>query len=139
VREWILEAFPDADIQVSVIWIEMLPTDDIEAARRMASEMTDPRVRHYFDPRKTHLAGRAFARGVIHEDRGPAWDVYLFYDQEAEWDGGPPAPAEWCHQLGGGQRADPSRFAGGAVAERLHGTMHDLTGTTCSHSGSAAH
>ena len=129
----ILNAFPEADIRLSMIWIEMLPTDSREAAQRMAGGMLDPRVRHYFDPRTTHLAGNALAHGIIHEGRGPAWDVYLFYDQEAEWNDQPPIPAEWCHQLSGGQRADPARFAGGVVAETLHEVMHKLTGTVCAH------
>jgi hypothetical protein len=99
----------------------------------MAEGMTDPRVSHYFDPRRTHLAGKALAHGIVHAGRGPAWDVYLFYDREAEWDDEPPAPTQWCHQLSGGQRADPARFAGGIVAERLHETMHELTRTPCTH------
>ena len=129
VRDSILRAFPDTDIRLSVIWIEMLPTDDFDAARRMADQMIDPRVRHYFDPERTHLAGKALASGIIQEGRGPAWDVYLFYDGEAEWGDRPPMPVEWCHQLSGGQRADPSRFAGGVVGERLREAMHELTRT----------
>lgn len=132
-RESILQLFPDTDIRLSVIWIEMLPTDSFAAAQRMAKEIVDARVRHYFDPSKTHLAGTALAHGIIHEGRGPAWDVYLFYDQEAEWSDEPPMPVEWYHQLSGGQRADPSRFAGGVVGEKLHEAMHKLTRTICTH------
>ena len=51
----------------------MLPTDSLDAARAMASEMSDPRVRHYYDPRGTRLAGAALAHGIIGEGRGPAW------------------------------------------------------------------
>jgi hypothetical protein len=138
VREWVLEGFPDTEVQVSVVWIEMLPTDSFEAAQGMAEQMIDPRVSHYFDPRTAHLAGKALAHGIIHEGRGPAWDVYLFYDQEAEWSDEPPRPVEWCHQLSGGQRADPSLFAGGVVGEKLHQTMHDLTRTACAHAETAA-
>lgn len=134
-QEWILQGFPNADIQVSVIWIEMLPTDSREAAQRMTDQMTDARVSHYFDPRATHLAGRALEHGIIREGRGPAWDVYLFYGPEAEWRDEPPMPVDWWHQLGGGQRADASRFAGGVVGEKLHATMHDLTRTLCTHGG----
>ncbi len=132
----ILRSFPETDIRLSVIWIEMLPTDSLEAARRMADGMIDPRVRHYFDPRQTHLAGKALAHGIIAEGGGPAWDVYLFYGREAKWGAEPPLPAEWCHQLSGGQRADPSRYAGGVVAERLHEEMHELTRSACTHAAS---
>jgi hypothetical protein len=133
VQESILERFPASDIRLSLIWIEILPTDSLAAAERMAAGMSDSRVQHYFDPRETHLAGQALARGIIREGGGPAWDVYLFFDREARWDDVPPLPIDWCHQLSGGQRADPTRFAGGVVAERLHESMHALTATDCSH------
>lgn len=132
-QQWILTAFPDADIRLSIVWIEMLPTDSFEAAQRMAARMIEPRVRHYFDPRTTHRAGMAFADGIIREGQGPAWDVYLFYDREAAWSDGPPLPVEWCHQLSGEHRADPSRYAGGIVGEKLHEAMHELTSTSCMH------
>jgi hypothetical protein len=134
VRERILRDFPDAKIRVSVVWIEMLPTDSLDAARAMASEMSDPRVRHFYDPRGTRLAGAALAHGIIGEGRGPAWDVYLFYDSDAHWGDEPPVPVDWCHQLSGGQRADPSRYAGGIVGDRLHEAMRKLTATTSSES-----
>ncbi len=124
----ILEHFPDTDIRVSMVWIEMLPTDSFEAARKAASELTDPRVRHYFDPRTVRHAGTALADGILQPGRGPPWDVYLFYDQDAVWGAGPPPPVEWWHQLGGDLRADPSRFVGGVLEAKLHETMHALTG-----------
>ncbi len=122
-------AFPHADISVSVVWIEMLPTDSLEAAKQAASRMNDPRVRHFFDPRSRQLAGTALARGIIREGLGSAWDVYLFYDKQAEWTEEPPLPVEYYHQLSGGQRADPERFAGGALGVRLEDALHRLVQT----------
>jgi len=128
VHDAILRDFPDADISVSVIWIDMLPTDSRLAAEKMAESIRDPRVRHFHDPR-THSAGRAFAPGLIR--RGPAWDIYLFYDKNAEWAEAPPNPVEWWHQLGGNDRADPTRYAAGILAERLHESVHSVTGAKC--------
>ena len=125
----ILKDFPDADISVSLIWIDMLGGDNLAAARKIARTIQDPRVRHFHDPRASHLAGAAFAKGLIR--RGPAWDIYLFYDKEAAWTDGPPKPVEWWHQLGGGDRADPDRFSAGVLDERLHESMHKVTGASC--------
>ena len=47
----ILKDFPDVDIDVSLIWIDMLPADDLAAARKIAKTIRDPRVRQYHDPR----------------------------------------------------------------------------------------
>jgi len=129
----ILKKFPETDISVSIVWIEMLPTDSLDAARKMAASIADPRVVHYFDPRPRHLAANSFAKGIIRKGAGPAWDVYLLYDKDADWSGDPPTPAEWFHQLSGGTRADPRRFAAGAIGDRLHEAMHRLTATSCEH------
>lgn len=113
----ILKKFPDSDLDVTIVWIDMLASDNAEAARRSAKMFDDPRVRQFHDPRATHLAGKAFAHGLIREGRGLAWDIYLFYDKGARWDEHPPKPAEWMHQLGGGQRADATRFRSGQALE----------------------
>jgi len=129
VHNAILKDFPDADIAVSLIWIDMLPADDLAAAREIAKTIRDPRVRQYHDPRASHLAGTEFAKGLV--KRGLAWDIYLFYDKDAVWEDTPPKPVEWWHQLGGGARADSDRFAGGVLHERLHESMHKVTGAKC--------
>jgi hypothetical protein len=133
VQESILKEFPDTDVSVSMVWIEMLPTDNLAAAESMAASIRDSRVTHFFDPRGARLAGHALADGIIRPGAGPAWDVYLFYGREAEWHDAPPKPKDWWHQLGDGLRADPSRFAGGILGEKLLDGMHKLTGTPCTH------
>ena len=118
-------------MSVSIVWIDMLPTDNADAARRIASTITDPRVRQFHDPKATHLAGKAFAKGMIRDGAGPAWDIYLFYDKDSAWEEAPPKPVEWWHQLGGGGRADPKRFAAGTLIQKLHDSVHKLTGKEC--------
>lgn len=137
VQKSVLKDFPGTDISVSIVWIQMPGFDDNEkTARQIAGTIIDSRVRHFYDPIATHRAGKAFAKGIIAEGRGPAWDIYFLYDQGAEWEGGPPRPAEWMHQLGGGRRADRDHFHTGAdLTEQLHKAMHRVTGDHCALAG----
>ena len=57
---------------------------------------TDGRVSHYWD-RHGQLVS-AYAR-VLQID-GPAWDIYLLYDRNAEWKDQPPTPNFWMDQIG---------------------------------------
>ena len=133
----ILKDFPKADISLSLVWIQMPGFNDNErTARRIAGTFDDPRVRHFYDPVATHRAGKAFAEGILAEGRGPAWDIYFFYDKGAAWKDGPPKPAEWMHQLGGGGRADPEHFhAGSDLIEQLHKAMHSVADGDCGLAG----
>ena len=123
----VLEAFPNADIDVSIIWIDMLRSDNAAAAAQSAKMFDDPRVRQFHDPRGSRLAGKAFAHELIREGAGVAWDIYIFYDRDARWDENPPKPIDWMHQLGGGRRADPERFhAGAELVSELHKSMERI-------------
>lgn len=127
----VLKDFPDADISVSIVWIQMPGFNDNErTSRKIAGSFSDPRVRHFYDPFPAHLVGKAFAKGRI--SRGPAWDIYFLYKKGEEWKDAPPAPAEWMHQLGGGRRADATKFhAGRDLIDQLHEAMHQVTGANC--------
>lgn len=128
----ILQDFPNTDISVSIVWIDMLPADNAAAAKRAAKTLDDPRVRHFHDPRRTHRAGKAFAKGLLHDGGGPAWDVYLFYSKGDQWKDRPPRPVEWLHQLSGGKRADATHFRTGKdLVDKLHEAMHKVTGDSC--------
>ena len=104
--------------------------DNERTARRIAGTFSDSRVKHFYDPFPAHVVGRAFAKGRI--SQGPAWDIYFFYKKGQAWTNGPPEPTEWMHQLGGGDRADASKFHSGAgLVEHLHEAMHAVTGGEC--------
>ena len=110
----------------------MWPGDNAEKAQKSAQILDDSRVRHFHDPRATHLAGKAFAKGLIREGDGPAWDIYMFYKRGMMWDEGPPMPVKYMHQLGGGSRADPEHFhTGEDLMNALHEAMHKVTGEDC--------
>lgn len=75
-----------------------------------AALMTDPRVRHYWDP--GDRVGRLYAP-VLGTDE-PAWDVWLLFGRDARWEADVPEPGWWEHQLSGlpaERRLDPGRFA----------------------------
>lgn len=88
----------------------MLLTDRREKAERAAQMIRDPRVQHFHDPERR--AGRAIAQSLGAD--GPiAWDIYLFYPEDATWEADPPRPTEWTHQLWGRTWADPARYRRG--------------------------
>ena len=120
-----LEGFPDAQLPVGIIWIDILPPDGERAARRSARILTDPRVRQFHDPH--HRVGNAIAEGLLYEGGGPAWDIYLFYEKGGVWGDGPPRPTAWMHQLGGDRRADPAHLrTGGDLVVELRKAMEGL-------------
>ena len=125
--------FPDADVNVAIIWIQMPGfNDNPTTAGETAANLSDPRVRHFYDALPEHVAGKAFAKNRIAANRGPAWDIYFFFEKGVVWDDDPPEPVAWMHQLSGGQRADPARFyTGDDLVQRLHAATHLITGKAC--------
>ena len=107
------------------VLIDMLPADDVDAARAEAARVSDARAAAFHDAGK--LLGRATARRLGWE-REVAWDIFLVYGPSAAWtEADIPAPDEWFHQLDDGERpdggeddasaghsgADPARFRTG--------------------------
>jgi hypothetical protein len=122
VQRSILEGYPDADITVGIVWINMLEDDTEMTARRAAQRtVTDFRVRHFYDPQKR--AGKAIARTLGGEGK-VAWDIYLFYEKGAEWVEGPPTPSDWMHQLTASSWASLAHYhSGDDLVAELHKTM----------------
>ncbi len=122
VNEAVVKAYPDADISMSIVWIDVLPSDCEATARHAAVIFDDPRVVQFYDPNQR--AGAAFAEDLIRQP--PAWDIYLFYAPGDSWEQRPPQPRDWAHQLRSAI-ADPSRLRTGAeLASALHAAMIDL-------------
>ncbi len=92
------------------MWIDILRTDRRAKAAQAARIIRDRRVQHFHDPQR--LAGGAIAQSL--GANGPiAWDIYLFYSQDAVWETDPPRPIDWIHQLWGRTWAGPDRYRRG--------------------------
>jgi hypothetical protein len=125
VRQAILEAVPDADLYLAIVWIGMLPDDTEEAARAITASMpSHPRVQYFYDPERR--AGQAIARRL----GGPgavAWDIYLFYSKGSEWTADPPLPVRWMHQLARSTWANAIYYhAGDDLVAKLHEAVLEL-------------
>lgn len=92
----IFEKYPAADISASIVWINMLPEDSLEAAAPSINVLNDKRGRHFYDPNQ--IAGREAAASVGC-DGYVGWDIYLFYQPGILWHGSLPKPTFWMHQL----------------------------------------
>lgn len=85
-----LKKYPNRNVAVSVVWFNMVRTD--ERDRWPRDEIVDSRARHFWDLHKvvgTALAAREDLAGW----RPVAWDVWLLYSADTTWDSAPPAPA----------------------------------------------
>ena len=85
-----------ADISGSIVWINMLPEDSLEAALPTIHLLRDERIQHFYDPNQ--ISGEEIAISVGWAGH-VAWDIYLFYAPGSEWKGILPQPSSWMHQV----------------------------------------
>jgi hypothetical protein len=64
---------------------------------RATKSLPDSRVSHFWDANGELVKSYSPVLGL---DGGRAWDVYLLYNQSAEWNETPPKPGFWQEQLG---------------------------------------
>lgn len=121
----LLEGFPEEPVSVSLVWMEVLPLDGEEAARRAASRLVgdDPRVHHFLDPEGR--VGDAVSDVLGWEHR--AWDIYLFFPAGVSWNEAPPEPFAYLHQLPA-QAQDGMFYTGEDLNARLREAMTRLSG-----------
>jgi hypothetical protein len=120
----IIASFPDAEISITIVWINKLAADSREAAARSAGIFKDSRVCQFYDPQQ--LSGRAVADSLGWQGR-IAWDIYLFYTAGSKWNDTAPSPVDWVHQLED-QWADSDRLRTGdglvqAIKEIMNARM----------------
>lgn len=120
-----LDAFPGVDIDVTIVWVDVLAHDDRRAAEEQAALFTDARVAQFHDAGwRTGASFRSLAPLL---SRG-AWDIYMFFDRDARWEKEPPRPVAWMHQLGAGRWLDREHYRPGAELEpSLRRALGDLT------------
>lgn len=127
VRQVIVWSAAQPDISAGIVWVNMLPFDNVLTARFMALSIKAPCVRHFHDPDKQ--VGKIIAQSLGAQGK-VAWDVYLFYPKGIKWDDSPPPPTIWAHQLGINSWADPTYYhRGGDLIEELCRAMEQLTGS----------
>ncbi|MCC7307138.1 MAG: hypothetical protein IT173_06215 [Acidobacteria bacterium] len=84
------------DVKVYSVWVPILPSDAKFTVGRATKTLEESRVSHYWDGDSVLVQGYAPVLGI----EGDAWDVYLLYDENAEWGDMPPKPTYWQEQLG---------------------------------------
>jgi hypothetical protein len=115
-----IKAIPDDRLRVYIVWLPMFPGDTRKWAQIRSDEFSDKRVSYYWDGEK--IAGKAWQKTL--GTKREAWDVYLLYGAQRQWDKEPAAPDFWMHQLGGlthAPRLDEETFE--AKAKELLGKL----------------
>jgi hypothetical protein len=99
VLESVLEQVSSDDIAIHVVWMPVLPSDNLAAAREAPAFIPDPRAKHYWNG--DQVLGKVYGRTVaLPSGRELAWDIYFVFDAGIEWGNKVPAPIDWVHQLG---------------------------------------
>jgi hypothetical protein len=93
----VLKNVPDDWLRTYIVWLPMFPGDSQDWAKIRSGEFSDQRLTYYWDGDR--LTGQQWqkALGISRT----AWDVYLLYGADTQWDKEPAAPNFWMHQLGG--------------------------------------
>ena len=108
VQEGVIKAEPRADIEIAIVWVDVMPLDGARSARRTAQILSaDPRVHHFHDPEQR--VGRALSKSLKWEDK--AWDIYVLYPKGVQWSGDLPKPQAYVHQLS--QRSGDGHYCTG--------------------------
>lgn len=119
VHKSVIEQMKNKDISVMIVWTNMLKTDDKENAYKAASMFKDPSIVQYFDAENKVgdlVAQRLNAKGA------KAWDIYMFFDKDIEWNETIPRPFDYAHQLSASLHpwADISKYScGNDLTKRL--------------------
>lgn len=114
VHRHVLGEDPDAKIAAFYVWSPIMSADDEASAHRLQRELSDPRARFIWDADKS--IGTALKRQLDVGAAPFAWDVYCYFDADAEWGREPPRVARWAHQLSG---ADARHYFGDRLGEVL--------------------
>jgi hypothetical protein len=78
----------------------ILAKDKEISIQNAMKQIPDSRVSYFWDG-EAELAND-YSRVLQLPDGQNAWDIYMVFNQDAEWRGGdPPSPHYWMHQLGG--------------------------------------
>lgn len=96
VQKAVVERMKEKNVGVIIVWTNMVKADDLSSAYKAASMFKDPSIVQFFDSENKFgdlVAQRLNPKGT------KAWDIYMFFDQDAQWDSKLPRPFEYAHQL----------------------------------------
>jgi len=104
-----LKSVPDDKVRAYIVWLPIYGGDFEGEAHKLSNRFPDKRVSYYLDPKSE--TGKAWQ--PILQTPFMAWDVYLLYAPDAQWEKQPVTPDFWMHQLGlvnGAPRLDEEVF-----------------------------
>ena len=112
---------------VALVWIKVGPTDQQFSAASNAREMSDPRVKHFYDSQRS--IGQQYSEVLWPGEEELAWDIYFVYEKGVTWTDAPPQPTKWVTQLGWLFYSDSAHFRQDeklsiAIRENLESVLH---------------
>jgi copper chaperone CopZ len=119
VQKTVIEKVKDKDISVIIIWTNMLKSDDQSSAYKAASLFNDPNIVQFFDAENKF--GDVVAQ-TLNPQGKKAWDIYMFFDKDTQWNKDLPRPFDYAHQLSTSAHpwVDKTKyFCGGELTKRL--------------------
>ncbi len=96
IQKTVIGKMKDKNISVMIVWTNMLKTDDQRNARKAASLFNDENIAQFFDAENKF--GDIIARRLSPQGE-KAWDIYLFFDKDTQWNQDFPRPFDYAHQL----------------------------------------
>jgi len=96
VQNTIIQKMNYKDIGVIIIWTNMIATDEQNSAYHAASLFKSPNVIQFFDSKNKF--GDVVAKKLNPQGK-KAWDIYMFFDKDVQWNNEFPRPFDYAHQL----------------------------------------
>lgn len=126
IQETVLKMKKEKNIDVIIVWTNMLKSDDQENASKAASMFRDPSIIQYFDAENKF--GDVVARRLNPKGE-KAWDIYMFFEGADQWSSTLPRPFDYAHQLSKELHPwsdDTKYFCGDALTKRLNDITNAL-------------
>jgi hypothetical protein len=83
-------------VRAYIVWLPIYGGDFEGEARKLSAGFRDKRVSYFLDSESEK--GKQWQ--PILKTPSMAWDVYMLYGPDKQWESQPPEPTFWMHQLG---------------------------------------
>lgn len=119
VKKAIVSQMKEKNLAVMIVWTDMLQTDGENTAYHAATLFRNTGVIQFFDNKNEF--GDIAAKAINPKGK-QAWDIYMFFDKDAQWSSKLPRPFEYAHQLGPdtGWADQTKYFCGDKLTARLN-------------------